>query len=83
MEVSRDARRTSRKIQLIHFISNIMTTLDKNTTMGQLNSTFPGARRALFAKYHIGGCSSCAYEDLDTIESVANKNEFDLAKYNN
>lgn len=55
-----------------------MPTLDNNTSMKQLNSDFPGARRALFAKYHIGGCSSCAYEDTDTIEAVAKKNEFDL-----
>ena len=23
---------------------------------------FPGAQRALFRKYHIGGCSSCGFQ---------------------
>ncbi|HIG82060.1 MAG TPA: rhodanese-like domain-containing protein, partial [Verrucomicrobiales bacterium] len=27
--------------------------------MEEVLTVFPGARRALFRKYHIGGCSSC------------------------
>lgn len=46
--------------------------------MNQLNAHFPGARRALFAKYHIGGCSSCAYKDDETIAEVAERNEFSV-----
>lgn len=46
--------------------------------MQQVNETFPGARRALFAKYHIGGCSSCSYEPEATLESVCKSNEIDL-----
>jgi len=55
-----------------------MAKLNQQTTMNQLNADFPGARRALFAKYHIGGCSSCAYGDDETISEVAEKNEFDI-----
>ncbi len=46
--------------------------------MEQVNETFPGARRALFAKYHIGGCSSCSYEPEETLEAVCKSNEIDL-----
>lgn len=53
-----------------------MADLNQNTLMKQLNADFPGARRALFAKYHIGGCSSCAYKDGETISEVAKRNEF-------
>ncbi|MBI3394388.1 MAG: hypothetical protein HY042_00990 [Spirochaetia bacterium] len=33
-------------------------------------SHFPGAKRALFQKYHIGGCSSCGFAPTDTLEQV-------------
>lgn len=55
-----------------------MSDLTTETSMQQLNADFPGARRALFAKYHIGGCSSCAYADDETIAEVAKRNEFDV-----
>jgi hypothetical protein len=29
--------------------------------MSAVLENFPGARRALFRKYHIGGCSSCGF----------------------
>lgn len=55
-----------------------MADLTTETQMSQLNADFPGAKRALFAKYHIGGCSSCAYADDETIAEVAKRNEFDV-----
>lgn len=30
--------------------------------MGELLSLYPGARNMLFQKYHLGGCSSCAFD---------------------
>ncbi|HEX4999453.1 MAG TPA: rhodanese-like domain-containing protein [Terriglobia bacterium] len=39
--------------------------------MSQVLEAFPSAQRALFQKYHIGGCSSCGYEPSDTLASVA------------
>ena len=53
-----------------------MADLTQHTSMNQLNTDFPGARRVLFAKYHIGGCSSCAYQDDETIAEVAERNKF-------
>jgi rhodanese-related sulfurtransferase len=67
----------SRLFSMVFFV---MVTLDRKTSMKQLTTDFPGARRALFAKYHIGGCSSCAYSDEESIQEVANRNEFDVAE---
>ncbi|MDX1958771.1 MAG: rhodanese-like domain-containing protein [Leptospiraceae bacterium] len=42
--------------------------INPEMTMGEILSNYPSAKRALFQKYHIGGCSSCGYS-LD--ESLA------------
>jgi len=43
--------------------------------MSDVLSSFPGARRALFARYHIGGCQSCGFEDDETLAEVCQRNE--------
>ena len=35
---------------------------------------FPGAQRALFRRYHIGGCSSCGFSPEETLAGVAARN---------
>lgn len=40
-------------------------------TMQQVTTVFPSAQRALFQKYHIGGCSSCGFQPSDTLAAVA------------
>ena len=49
--------------------------LTADTPMGELMKLFPCARRAMFAKYHIGGCSSCAFNDEETISALCARNE--------
>lgn len=49
--------------------------LDGSTRMGEVLARFPGAKRALFARYHIGGCKSCAYDDAETLDEVCARNE--------
>jgi len=39
--------------------------------MGEVLEAYPSAQRALFQRYHIGGCNSCGYELNDTLEAVA------------
>lgn len=51
------------------------TALTAATTMGEMAELYPGARRALFARYHIGGCQSCAYRDEETLAEVCARNE--------
>jgi rhodanese-related sulfurtransferase len=35
---------------------------------------FPGAQRALFRRYHIGGCSSCGFSPEETLAQVCERN---------
>lgn len=51
------------------------TEIDPSTRMGEIIQLFPGAKRALFARYHIGGCQSCAYRDEETLAEVCERNE--------
>jgi rhodanese-related sulfurtransferase len=43
-------------------------------TMDQVLAAFPGARRALFRKYHVGGCSSCGFAPTETLAQLAERN---------
>ncbi len=42
--------------------------------MAEVLKAFPGAQRALFKKYHIGGCSSCGFELSETLEQLCARN---------
>ena len=44
-------------------------------TMRELLEFYPGAQRALFKKYHIGGCSSCGFRPDETLAGVCGRNE--------
>jgi rhodanese-related sulfurtransferase len=39
-------------------------------TMESILEVAPAARRALFQRYHVGGCSSCAFQPTDTLAQV-------------
>ncbi len=51
------------------------TAFSPDMTMSDLLEAMPGARRALFAKYHIGGCSSCAFSPEETVAEVCRRND--------
>jgi len=42
--------------------------------MGEVLAAYPGAQRALFRKYHIGGCSSCGFQPTETLAQVCARN---------
>ena len=44
------------------------------STMREVLEAFPGAQRALFRRYHIGGCSNCAFQPEETLEQVCGRN---------
>lgn len=44
------------------------------STMTEVLEAFPGAQRALFRKYHIGGCSSCGFQPDETLEQLCARN---------
>ena len=42
--------------------------------MQDVLAAYPGARRALFRKYHIGGCSSCGFTAVETLAQLSARN---------
>ena len=42
--------------------------------MREVMEIFPGAQRALFRRYHIGGCSSCGFSPDETLAQVCARN---------
>jgi rhodanese-related sulfurtransferase len=42
--------------------------------MRDVLAEFPGAQRALFRRYHIGGCSSCGFSSDETLAQVCARN---------
>jgi rhodanese-related sulfurtransferase len=49
--------------------------MDEETKMGELMAAMPGARRALFARYHLGGCQSCAFDEAETLAELCKRAE--------
>ncbi len=47
--------------------------ITKRSTMQEVLDSYPSAQRALFRRYHIGGCHSCGYEPDDILEEVAHR----------
>jgi rhodanese-related sulfurtransferase len=42
--------------------------------MSAVLEKFPGAQRALFRRYHIGGCSNCGFQPKETLAQVCARN---------
>jgi rhodanese-related sulfurtransferase len=47
-------------------------------SMQQVTTVFPSAQRALFQKYHVGGCSSCGFQPTDSLATVATNHGLDI-----
>lgn len=43
--------------------------------MGLVLDVLPGARRAIFARYHLGGCQSCAFSNDETLAHLCDRSE--------
>jgi rhodanese-related sulfurtransferase len=52
----------------------ITNTIDAQSPMSAVLQAFPGAQRALFRRYHIGGCSSCGFSPEETLAQVCERN---------
>lgn len=42
--------------------------------MREVMEAYPGAQRAMFRRYHIGGCSQCAFQPDETLQQVCERN---------
>jgi rhodanese-related sulfurtransferase len=51
-----------------------MSALHPESTMASVLEAYPGARRALFRKYHLGGCSSCGFAPTETLGQLCTRN---------
>lgn len=49
-------------------------TIGPASTMADVLQAYPGARRALFRRWHIGGCSSCGFQPEETLAQVCQRN---------
>jgi len=49
-------------------------TIRAQSTMREVLEAYPGAQRALFRRYHIGGCASCGFQQTETLEQVCQRN---------
>jgi len=49
-------------------------TIGAQSAMREVLEAYPGAQRALFRRYHIGGCSQCGFEPTETLEQVCRRN---------
>ena len=50
--------------------STTLVEITPSTSMEDILTNYPSAKRALFQKYHIGGCSSCGYSLDQTLQEV-------------
>jgi rhodanese-related sulfurtransferase len=48
--------------------------INSQSPMSAVLENFPGAQRALFRRYHIGGCSSCGFQPDETLAQVCARN---------
>ncbi len=56
------------------------TDLTIDSTMGEILATLPGARRAIFSRYHLGGCQSCAFANEETLAQLCSRSEIPPAE---
>jgi len=51
-----------------------LTSIHPGSTMREVLEAYPGAQRALFRRYHIGGCSQCSFQPEETLQQVCERN---------
>jgi rhodanese-related sulfurtransferase len=54
--------------------------LSTDSPMAVILETLPGAKRAIFARYHLGGCQSCAFSNEETLAELCARSEIPAAE---
>jgi rhodanese-related sulfurtransferase len=52
----------------------VVENISPQSPMSAVLEKFPGSQRALFRRYHIGGCSSCGFSPDETLAQVCTRN---------
>ncbi len=47
--------------------------ISPHSSMHDLLAHYPGAKRTLFRRYHLGGCSSCGFDLEETLEQLCQR----------
>jgi rhodanese-related sulfurtransferase len=55
-------------------MKTVDATIGPESSMSEVLAGYPGAQRALFKRYHIGGCSSCAFHAEETLAQLCERN---------
>ncbi len=55
-------------------MASVNESVGPRSTMEEVLRVYPGAQRALFRRYHIGGCSSCAFSPGETLAQLCARN---------
>jgi rhodanese-related sulfurtransferase len=55
-------------------IAEMDALINGDSPMRAVLEKFPGAQRALFRRYHIGGCSSCGFSPEESLAEVCARN---------
>jgi rhodanese-related sulfurtransferase len=55
-------------------VTTATQTIGPESTMREVLEAYPGAQRALFRRYHIGGCASCAFQPDETLGALCRRN---------
>lgn len=54
--------------------------VNADTPMGEILNTLPGAKRALFARYHLGGCQSCAFSNEESLAQLCKRSDLPVSE---
>ena len=49
--------------------------LSADSPMGMILEMLPGAKRAIFSRYHLGGCQSCAFSNKETLAELCTRSD--------
>ncbi len=52
----------------------VLAEIDPHASMTEVLQSYPNAQRALFRKYHVGGCSSCGFAPTETLAQICARN---------
>lgn len=68
-------RRDCGQQRVLHAEYTIVTpeTISPDSLMSAVLEVFPGAQRAMFRRYHIGGCSHCSFQPTETLAQVCER----------
>lgn len=60
--------------------ADLTADLTADSPMATILEMLPGARRAIFARYHLGGCQSCAFTNEETLADLCARSDIPVGE---